>query len=192
MSFLSNMNRINFTATHIKDVPVLKRDKDTYKNEKVALVELDKNDSSDLKALYKASVNWNLNGATHISSIFFDATKDNNYPNVEKEHYLAITKQKNKFDNLRAEDIIGVALFSELDSCDNELSYLEVRPDLKTQRNGQREYKKIGTAMLDFLKETYNQKDIFVNSVPSAIDFYKKNNFESLSDNFQSQMYYFV
>ena len=176
------MNSINFTAGFIQKKQILKKEQDeNYKPCYVSIVELDKTDKKDINALEKTALNWIMQGKGLITyNIYKNATKKYGNDNILKEHYLAVTTQNSDYENLDYSKILGVSLFSETDTPVNELNLLEVQPRTSSISKN-REYKKVGTELLNYIQNTYNEKPIYVVSLDGAIDFYLKNNFKSIS-----------
>lgn len=178
------MNTINFTANLIKRTQIQRRNSDNkFEPYDVSIVELDKNYEPDINSLYKASILWNDQGARYSSNIYHDATKGYEYDDVKREHYFALTEQNKDFDNLDEEKILGLMLFSESVYPDDEITWLQVRPNTNTPNSWKRKYKGVGTAMINMLKDTNLKKDIRVKSADDAVEFYKKQGFKQMATN---------
>ena len=185
------MNRINFTANLIKHTQIPKRiDDDKYAPADVSIVELDKNDKRDVKALYNASVLWNEQGAKYSSNIYHEAVKGYEYDDVDCEHYLALTEQNSDFKNLQSDKILGLMLFSASKYDADQITWLQVRPNTNSKQTWKREYKGVGAAMINLLKQINYNKPINVVSASDAVDFYKKQGFTNCEDDIPSSLYW--
>ena len=173
------MNQISFTANFITNTTIQKKENldRPYQKEDAAIVELDINDESDMSALEDIKNTWKECGGTYITNIYKRASgTDYKDPNIIKDHFYALTTQKEDFKELRPSQILGVAVFSERDGEENELSYMEVEPSVQYPRKN-RKYKEVGDALLKFMSKTFNKKPYYVSSSLSAIGFYTKYDF---------------
>ena len=57
------------------------------------------------------------------------------------------------------------------------VDFLQVKPEF-TMFEENAKYKKIGTGVLNFIKEAFNEYPIVLSPVRTAVDFYKKNGFK--------------
>lgn len=175
-------NKLNFTANFLKDVSILKKDYDgEYSPCTVSLVELDTEDNNDIKALYKTASLWAKKGCYYAFGIYNDATKECKTSDVEKEHYIALTTQEDNYSHLDHNKVLGLAMFSEMKFEDNRLDFLEVNPKTSKSKSRNRQYKEAGKAIIQYLKDNYNQ-NIGVSSDSRAVDFYRKQGFVSVDN----------
>ena len=184
------MTPINFTARFLADTSVSRivtRDKTVP--EQAAIVELDRNDKNDMEALYELSDIWNKRGTSYAYSIYCDAIKGYDYDDVVKEHYIALTTQKDNFDTLDSNKVLGLTLFSETNTPDNEINWLQVDPENNNSSKIDRNYKMVGSAIINYIKSAYPEKPVYVQSVENALDFYKKNGFDIRSENKPNSLY---
>ena len=136
-----------------------------------------------MRALEKTSLDWVIQGDGKIAyTIYNNAVGQYSYDKCVKEHYFAATTQDSNYKNLDYKKILGVSMFSETNEPVNEINLFEVKPNTSKSHSKNREYKKIGTALLNYIQNTYNQKPIYVISRDEAIDFYLKNNFKSINN----------
>ena len=183
------MNSINFTASLVQRSQIMKRQSDNeFRPVTLSIVELDKNDEKDVKALYKTAIDWTYQGAKYSSNIYHEAVKGFEYDNIEKEHYFALTEQQNNFKELDSDKILGLMLFSHTTHENDEISWLQVRPNTKTKDSWNREYKGVGKAMVDLLSRVNYGKPIYVQSSNEAIEFYKKQGFKNSGEDISSCM----
>lgn len=167
------MTPINFTGSFVKNVTISKLIADgKMKPENVALVKLDKADPRDTMTLAETACKWENVASGYASNIYCDSLKAKNYPDVNNEHYFALTTQKENFEKLEADKILGLSLFFEKNSPHNELAWLQANPSTNHEA-GQRSYKNIGKALVNFMKGLF-KKPIFVQADKKAIPFYQK------------------
>ena len=166
----NKINKINFTANYIKPAIIKKNDGNgNFRPYKVSVAELDCKNRNDVRALKKTGQEWK----EFSSEIYWDFI--DNCKNNLNRHFYAITSQTDDYEHLRHDEIMGLAEFEE-DKNVNTLVFLQVNPELN-YTSAESEYKYIGTAMLDFLAATFPQKYIKVFPVPTAYEFYLKNDF---------------
>lgn len=167
------MTPINFTGSFVKNVTISKLVTDgKLKIEDVALVKLDKTDKRDIMTLAKTAYEWENIASGYAPNIYCDSIKAKNYPDVSKEHYFALTTQKDNFEELDTNKILGLSLFFEKQSPNNELAWLQANPSTNHE-SGKRTYKNIGKAMVNFIKGLF-KKPIYVQADKKAIPFYQK------------------
>ena len=185
---------ISFTARFV-DSTKIKHRLSFFKNEKLetSIIELDKKNPDDMKALHDAAFSWYDNGGRYATNIYHKATDNTYLKDVTKEHYFALTTQKNDFENVKPNKILGLMMFSETSNFDNEINYLEVNPSTNRSKHLIREYKNVGKALVDYVKRAYKEKSLFVFSDARVIKFYKKQGFFQMykdTPEQRCQMYY--
>ena len=164
----NNSNNLAFKARFLQNIPVLKFNYKTKNYDKVlsSFVEFDPKNIDDAKALSEVVNYWeNDKYACCILNGFEYCTK--NLDKCEKYKIFALTSQKNNYDKLISDELLGLA---------------QVKPDYIEQYNilGNRIYKGIGSGILSALKKIYNSISLRASS--SGLDsFYKKNNFDLMS-----------
>ena len=181
---------INFTGTYLTSIPVLKKQNSEFQPQSVSLIEIDKNDNNDMNALEETELLWGeRRTCTFLRDMIQTAEVPEKEENVENEHYLVLTKQNNNFDKLNPNDILGTALFYEKNGeISNEIKWFQVKPKENHTNKYGREYKSVGSSMLDYFKSTYAKKPIYVYSSANAIDFYKKHGFENCKKNYKNHL----
>lgn len=186
------MNPISFTARlKSEDVTIQSRQGSVYTPKQAYIVELDKNDGDDLQSLHNVSLLWGKEKANFVPYLFSDFIKDTEFkPDVNSDHCLVLTLQDKNFEKIDPAKILGVSLFSEED-IENELNWLQVQPKNTSRfQPVDRKYKNVGTAIINYIRENYEGKPIFVNSSNTAIDFYKKLGFESYDEEHPCSLHY--
>src|SRR5574344_192381 len=176
------MASVNFKASFITNVDVQKKqNKNNYKDVATSLVELDPKDKNDVMALAKTAYEWEKVSSNFAPDIYNEALKTKSFPDVEAEHFYAVTNKKSNFKKLNTDKILGLALFSEKMNKPNELNWLQVSPKQNFGNKTDRKYRQIGTSIVKFLQDEYPEKPIYIQSANSAVGFYKKNQFKPIS-----------
>ena len=186
------MNPVTFTANYIADTSIKYRNRNNeIKNKAVSVVELDKNSESDREAMFHAASLWDMPKTQNYAWNIFSAMEREKYPNVENEHFIALTTQRENFEKLDHKKLLGVAMFSELYQDENSIEWFQVRPkyNYDYSKNGRR-YSQIGHSMLKYLQDNYKSKPIHVSASTCAVEFYKKHGFEPV-DEYEYDLYYF-
>ena len=169
---------INFTARPVANPQIKHRTSFfKYSEEGAHIVELDRKDIADMKALNKTAKDWRDNSGKYADQIFERFNRLNNSDYV-KEHVFALTTQQNDFKALESDKILGLMMFNELKGPENEILVLEVNPNTSKSLNFFRKYKDVGKRLVKYAQETFNNKGITVWSDYNAIKFYKKLGFE--------------
>lgn len=161
------MDRINFGASKIRTVKILKRASTDYFPYKVHFIKLDmKNDLETLKIL-KDKWKGSLIGPVYDDLEEYALDSWNNY------HIFALTEPQKYRGNakLDADKILGAALFIENPGCkDNYLSILQTKPEYIYNRLSY--YKHIGQEIVRSIQKKFHNKPIVADSEPSSVDFY--------------------
>ncbi len=171
---------VYFGAKFIQTIPVKQysyRAK-TYSSVPVSFVELNPFDKQDLKTLEK--IIYEFGDDSYAGNIYFDAKHFNQDIPRLLMRFFAITKQKDSFEKLKPEEILGLADITEKGGFKINLNYLQTHPQYLNSYPRPKFYKGIGTAIIDCLKNMAQK--INLRSTPSSatINFYKKNGFSSL------------
>ena len=185
------MYPISFKANYLTSVNVSRLNDDKkIENEKLSLVELDKNNYNDIKALHTVAQDWDKKSYTYAMQIYNDAVKCYEYNDVEQEHYLALTTQKDDFEKLDDSKVLGLMLFSEYKNGKNRIDWLQVEPLSSSKSTQAKKYKGLGTALVDFAKKESLNKILDVNASYDAINFYKKQGFNHIPFESECCLYY--
>jgi len=171
------MSSISFKSNYIKPLCIQKKSsvEDNYVNSKASLVEIDMTNSSDVSAVDNLPALWGKKKiAKEVKKIY--NYEESNTP----KHVYAVTLQSSNFDQLNSKKVLGIVQLDTRADNINELDYLQVNPKCaKTYVAGEdrRPYKNIGSSLLNSLKELYPKKRIHLCAIPSAVEFYKNNDF---------------
>lgn len=184
------MTPINFKAnfirnTHIQQVVT----KDLSKDKEVSLVELDVNQKNDISALKTVAEDWDRRAFGYAGCIYDDATNTIKFPDT-KEHFFALTTQKEDYKNLDPKKILGLTMFSDKkNSSKNELNWLQVEPDSSYSNSGEyRTYKNVGRTLVNYLKEI-SDKTLSVYPARKAAEFYRKLGFKKETSKYPTLIY---
>ena len=168
-------DKILFNAKFVRNTTLIKHNTDSrkYEPETVSFVKFDPDNKKDFEGLSKLNKTWQ-------DSILMSHIKRCGTRMMEKNPYAkgtniyAVTSQTEDFDNLDPKKILSLA---QTENCGRKKIYLRV-----LERNPRsNEYKKIGTATINALKEEYNK--ITLNSLEEAVKFYKNCGFKKKSNN---------
>jgi len=175
------MPPINFGSNFLKTISIPhKSAENQYSNSDVAIVELDENDCNDTYAVGDAAIKWDNVGKSFGLDIYSEMLKPDIACDSKKEHYLAITEQESGYKYLNPNKIIALAMFSEKKGNTNKLNWLQVNPSTNKENSQNRSFKHVGVSMLDFIKNNYSSKPIYVESTENSASFYTKNKFEAI------------
>ena len=174
MNDLSNISNLNFGAIPLKRVRVSKYDNKSKKflPQEANFVILDKKNQNDITAINALPKLWEK--AKFIKPICTDTNWS-----ISKEYIniYAVTLQKNNFDKLNPNLILGMADMREQQLDGNELSYLQVKPTARNLNSPYKMYKGVGSSVIKGLKKTYDQ--IYLTSIEDENTemFYKNRGF---------------
>lgn len=175
---------INFTGQHISTTTILKYNGSNYCRFKANIVELSPYSEDDLQTLKNTSYYWQDNNAKDslIKKMYRTALIFNNKEYLEEccPKFYAITTQQDRFEKLNPEDILSVSQISEISKDLVEIDFFQVAPECE-YGTFERKYKKTGSEMLNFIKKRYKDSILILSAIISAIPFYKKMGFESIS-----------
>lgn len=176
MTFIKNM--ISFTAKFIRLGEILgKSQNGDEKNLKVAFVEMDPQCSEDVLAMRKLNSLWG-SGRTYAEEIYDHM--DDDYYRTTPKHYYALTFQRKHLDKLDPLDIVGIAEICKKSDNSIHLNYLQADPE-NNNSAFDRTYKKIGTSLLNCLKENFPTSDITVMLPYKEVEkFYEQNGFKDI------------
>ena len=159
-------NNINFKAEYIDKAVIKKRSFIYNKPSEEALVEFDKHDFADRKAL-KSFIN-SCGEYSVISGTLSPYDTD-------KEHIVGITTQKDNFHKIDPDKILGVMKYSEYEDGDIHVSKLQTKPDYQYGFfKILRKYSDVGKTLIEKLKNKENINTIRLFPTKVAIPFYKK------------------
>ena len=175
---------INFTGQYITKANIQRYNGTNYSNFRANIVELSPYCKDDLNTLKNTSYYWQNgnNKESLINKIYRTALIFNKKEYLEENcpKFYAITIQQDKFKKLNPEDILGVSQISEISQDLTEIDFFQVAPECE-YGTFEREYRNTGYEMMNFIKKHYKNSIIILSALVSAIPFYKKMGFESMS-----------
>ena len=159
-------SNINFKAEYLDKAVIKKRNFASSKPCEESLIEFDKHDWADRKAL-KSFINA-CGEYSVISGALSQYDTDN-------DHIIGITTQKDNFHKIDPDKILGVMKYSEYEDGDIHVSRLQTRPDYQYGFfKFFRKYSGVGKTLIEKLKNNENTKTIRLFPTRVAIPFYKK------------------
>ena len=160
---------VNFKANFINKTSIQKYNSATgsFLPHAVSFVELSNKNLTDRWVLKKTSRLWK-------NSYAYDMYK--NQRKNKDLRFFAITEQDTNFEVLEAKKILGLSQVMNIDVGVYNVDYLQTNPQYTVNMTN-RKYKKIGTTMLDNLKNVFHYNTLKLTSLYDVIDFYLNNNF---------------
>ena len=177
-----HMTPISFTATYKDRINISYRNRSNeIKDKEVSLVEMDK--TVDRDAVFKTACLWQIdNNTRNYSWYILSAMERDKEPEVEREHFLAVTTQKDNFENLDYKKVLGMVMVSEQEDC-SVLDWLQVKPKYTSMYNKEdRKYLNIGKAMRNYVQQNYSALPLYVYPAIGVEDFYLQNGFVTDTD----------
>lgn len=193
---------VSFKAKYINNASVVKLADKMPKRVNAAIVELEPKNYGDWYAIewFAEKLSQNNNKSNYALKIrdSFNRVMDENITDSNLYHYM-LTSQESDFENLDTEKILGT--FMVVDKCKlskKRLQSLNAQTEYVTKirflqgspenyyGNPERKYSGIGKAMLDFVKDKFNNFDIVLKADKSEIPFYLSQGLEQ-SKNISAQ-----
>ena len=172
MGFIRDMTTLNFKANFINPVQIQKLYGNNYKPIEASFTELNLNDKKDIFSLKETAHDW---GECYAMDMYIYSRDE--VPDGYKKHIYALTTQKQNFDFLIPYKILGLAEFYEKPDNTNKIEFLQVHPDNVALQYGRPNYKHVGSAIINSLKNLFPDNPIKLHSVLTAKEFYKKHDF---------------
>lgn len=173
-------NNISFGGNFIKKLPVLKYSykEKNYKPAYANLVELESHNIKDVNAIEEIAKSFG--GDSYVNNMSYNAKLAYERGQNDKRFgALILTKQAGNFEEIDADEVLGVAEILKIKNGEIKLMYLQTDPCL-VYSYGQRSVKNIGSAILNYLKDINNKISLLASS--SAIRFYLKHDFKLVSE----------
>lgn len=173
---------VNFKGIYLDKRPVTKIYPDKSTNLYVVpLVEMQPVSVNDMKTLNNVATLWRGDTTdTFVTNIADDF--DNVFRHGSKDRrFIAITEQRRNFNKLQPEKVMGVMEFTKHTQKKYWLDYLQVSPEFGFFYKD-RMIKDVGKALVEYLKEILPKKEIWLNSVLTAVPFYEKLGFKKIND----------
>ena len=173
---------VNFKGVYLDKRPVTKIYPDkTTGLYVVPLVEMQPVSINDMKTLKDVAELWRGDTTdTFVTDIADDF--DNVFRHgCRDRRFIAITNQRRNFNKLHSENAMGVIEFTRHTAKKYWIDYVQVSPEFEYFYEN-RTVKDVGKALINYLKEILPQKELWLNSVLTAIPFYEKMGFERVND----------
>lgn len=171
------LNPITFKAKYISSHQIKQRDNNSSIN--VNMVQIDPMSEKDIQSIRTVNSMWK-NGRTYADDILDDLYE---YVETNLPHkvFLALTTQKNNFQELIPENILGLGeVLTEPGSDKIKIKRLQTTPK-EEYRNPKRSLSGIGRALLNGIKTMF-PVNIILESKKDAKGFYLKNGFEFIGE----------
>ncbi len=182
---------ISFGAKYINSVNIQKinRNNDLVEQCRVSCVELDPECDEDIDVMADIAERWD--SYWKFPELIFNCMKYYSKYNdkLEGNKFYALTAQTKHFTCLQPSEVLAVCQLDEESDDTVKLKYLEVKPDNVGLVKKPYEYNHVGSGVLNALKDIFSGKRITLFSTPTAVEFYKANNF-SKSGTTCSEMHY--
>lgn len=172
---------ISFKANYIGSANI----KDSYRDKNqvncnVSFVEVNPQSESDVTTMREVTLNWGRDSyATNIMEYFQYSHFCGE--DFDENRFFALTTQKNNFEKLEADDVLALALVFKESKRRVDLKYLQVDPE-NNYFSGERRYEGIGRGILQSICKLFENKDIFLQSVKTACEFYKLQGFKQIKN----------
>ena len=170
-----DIDSISFGALPINNTKILQFDKKTkrFLPEKVKFVQIDSRNKLDITALDSLIDKWK--GADYIRRI----VTASHWVGIAPIEVYAITSQKDKFESLDSEKILGLAeMRDDIRPNYKRLHYLQVNPKaINVNQTGDKNYKLVGRKMIKSLKKIYKRIALDSADSPNIEKFYQNNCF---------------
>lgn len=178
------MKIINFTGTYLFNAKINKKDRNNkFIPHEASLVQMHPSSKNDILTLKSTTEAWHENSnVLSFADIIYDDAKNIHEQELDTgiHKFYALTNQKRDFKKLIPEEILGLTEITTFPNSKKiNIDIFEVDPE-NNHWSEERTYKKIGSALLNAIKEIFEGKEITVHSAPSALDFYKKNGFNPI------------
>jgi hypothetical protein len=183
------MTPISFTATYKDRINISYRNRSNeIKDKEVSLVEMDK--TVDRDAVFKTACLWQIdNNTRNYSWYILSAMERDKEPEVESEHFLAVTTQKDNFENLDYKKVLGMVMVSEEEDC-SVIDWMQVKPGYAFFDNkNSRKYFHVGKAMRNYVQQNYSALPLYVYPAIGIEDFYIQGGFAQDTSEPQRMIY---
>ena len=145
-------------------------------NYPTSFVEINPFDPSDVKALNKVKYIYGNGGADAalMSDIFQYEGK--NTSNVNSR-YFVLTEQEDDFSRIRPSAVLGVTKTTDIADKGVFVDMIQVNP-FYVFSNPYSHLKKCGTSIIESLKTTFSNRDLWLHSPKSLVNYFKQFGFE--------------
>ena len=174
------MNQISFSGHYIAPVNILKKTvKENFIPCNASFVKLDTLNKGDIFALKEIDDEWPNSFADIIytdAKSFYEKEEQSKF-----HHFFVVTAQVADFQKIISDKILAVTEISAFPSSKKiDIEALQVHPQ-HNYWSQERNYKRVGSAFLDVIKQVFIGKEIRLRSLPSALEFYYINGFHPIT-----------
>ena len=176
---ITNYNNQTFGAKLINTASVGKLTPPTnnYSKRWIGFVQIFPEHEPDLEALGNTVKHWEND--KFARNAYYAACKIKNRSSYYAAHKIyALTSQPGNYESLDPDKILGIAHVVPFGKDHLFLEHLQVKPSYIYSSNP--EYKGIGTAIIESLKNLCNKISLTSSKEKSVKDFYKKNGFKEI------------
>lgn len=176
----NSVNNLIFNAKIIKK-PKVKRSDDIsqkYVPDTVRFLKIDTTSPDEVRALSTAGRYWE-NSSSFATDIAYDAYLNSTCgekADLRKEFFI-LTKQKDNFDKINCDDILGMAEITHKSKKKVILDYLQVNPEYVYQL-GAPKFINCGRAIIKSIQQRNRNRTIELRSTLTAVPFYEKMGFK--------------
>ena len=166
-------DRISFGAKYINPINIVKLEEKVYKQAEVSFVKLNPYNASDVLALRQIAKYWENDKFAGNISVCADAIYDGKSADGIK--IFALTSQSDSFEKLNPDKILGVIETEDTAPFHIHINRFQTKPEFVYGYKP--EYKGVGTAILNSLKEMYNKISAISEADKYTRSFYERNGF---------------
>ena len=173
---------ISFKAKYIQPTTIKHKGIDSqFHDYKAAIAELKTCSQNDLMTINELNCDWsNCQTLANDIAKIYNSLYANTKPS-EDESFFVVTTQKDKFDKLDREKILGIIQTKKTNNV-LEIENLQVSPETNYAAVV-RQFKQVGRRLVEFIINSNNNNRIELLSERSAIPFYEKLGFTRISGN---------
>lgn len=174
---------ISFKAKYLTTESIQKASETRYIP--ASVVELDSRSCKDRDAFSEVNESWE-NGCSLARHVMANLD-DNSIIGDVNRRFIVLTLQRQNFDKLIPQKVLGVAEVLDTEDYVVELMHLQADPE-NNMLSSNPKYKGIGSALLRVIKKMFPDSDITLFSSEKAEEFYHHHGFETL-DRFKRMIF---
>ena len=182
---IEKFSNVSYKAKFLNKAEVKKLIKGSYpcsERKNVNFIKIESLNTDDIKALSNAAKYWQ--DSKFSTNIYYVACALRNESQYYKNHELyALTEQETDFEKPDSDKLLGLVHVSPNDDGYTLIEHIEVNP--KYLYIKEPEYRGLGTAMLNSIKQIYDRISCYPLSARSVINFYEKNGFVKQPENYK-------
>ena len=169
-----------FKAKYINYTEIRKKDfYPNYLRKQASFIQIEPENDYDINALEDISNYWTAGG--FAKNIYYMACAIRNKSKFYKNHKVyALTSQKEDFEKPDSRKFLGIIGICQENENKTFIEYIQANPEIIYSREP--EFKGIGTAIMDSLKNLCEKIYCYPSQTKSVIDFYLKNGFVKKPD----------